>query len=72
MKNICNCGHHVVIPFIMVVFGVTFLMGFYEAISWDMVNFIWPILVIIAGVTKIIEKRDLCKCCDGRDCNCTC
>ncbi|MEK7664490.1 MAG: hypothetical protein AAB340_03605 [Patescibacteria group bacterium] len=64
MKN-CNCIHHKVIPFLVVVFGVTFLMGFWEMINWDVVNIVWPVIIIVIGLMKLVERMEICKCCSG-------
>ena len=69
MENSCKCKHHKVIPFLMVVFGVSFFMGFLGITSWDAVNLIWPVLVIIAGIIKFGDMSGMCHCCDG-GCSC--
>jgi len=57
----CECGHHSVIPVLIILFATTFLLGNQGLLQADAVNIIWPILVGIAGVVKISEVR--CKCC---------
>lgn len=63
MKNMCKCPHHKVVPVLVVLFGVTFLLGAWGTLSWGTVNVVWPILVILAGLIKIGEKSGMCKCC---------
>lgn len=64
MKNMCKCPHHKVVPVLVVLFGVTFLLGAWGTLSWSAVNVIWPILVILAGLIKIGENSGMCKCCN--------
>lgn len=61
-KGACSCSHHKVIPILMVLFGLTFLLGnLNNMISPETVNLIWPVLVIIAGGTKLFHHK--CGCC---------
>lgn len=62
-KNVCVCKHHKVTPVLVILFGVVFLLGNWGTLSWDTVNTIWPILVIIGGIMKWKEKSNTCKCC---------
>ena len=61
MKNMCKCVHHKVVPILVILFGALFLLGNWEIMSWDAVNMLWPILVIIGGVMKLTKGK--CKCC---------
>lgn len=54
---VCSCKHHKVVPILVILFGLAFLLEAFGALSMTVVNIVWPILVIIAGVAK------LCKCC---------
>ena len=65
MQNTCRCVHHKVIPVLVILFGLTFLLGAWGILSSYMVDIIWPILVIIAGGTKLGEKFGMCKCCQA-------
>ena len=62
-QNVCKCHHHKVMPLLIVLFGLAFLLGQWGALSWDSVNVIWPVLVIVAGLMKFTEKSGMCKCC---------
>ncbi|OGZ70132.1 MAG: hypothetical protein A3F47_02200 [Candidatus Staskawiczbacteria bacterium RIFCSPHIGHO2_12_FULL_38_11] len=62
-NNVCKCPHHKVVPILVVLFGLTFLLGQWGIISWGAVNTIWPVLVILAGLMKIADKSGMCKCC---------
>lgn len=67
--TMCKCPHHKVIPFLIVVVGVAFLMGFWGMLSWDAVNIVWPVAIIAIGLMKLVERMGACKCCSGV-CNC--
>jgi len=62
MQNMCKCFHHKAMPVLVVLFGLTFLLGAWGALSLEAVNVIWPVIVILAGLFKIVEKS-MCKCC---------
>ncbi len=68
-KNMCKCPHHKVFSILVILLGLDFLLGAWGIISSDTVNIIWPILVIVAGATKLGEKSGMCKCCSNV-CNC--
>jgi len=63
MENMCKCQHHKVMPVFVILFGLTFLLGYWGTLSWGTVNTIWPILVILGGLMKWTEKSGMCKCC---------
>ena len=65
--NMCKCPHHKVMSVLVVLFGLTFLLGAWGTISSDAVNVICPILIIIAGLFKM--TKGMCKCCSG-GCEC--
>lgn len=60
-KNVCTCSHHKVLPILIVLLGLTFLLGNMGTINAGTVNLIWPVLVIIAGGMKLFSHK--CKCC---------
>lgn len=62
-KNMCKCSHHKVMPIFLILFGLTFLLGYWGTLSWSTVNFVWPVLVILAGLMKLMEHSKVCKCC---------
>jgi hypothetical protein len=53
----CKCGHHRVMPWLLVLFGLDFLLSSIGVLTWGFVSVTWPILVIIAGFAK------MCRCC---------
>lgn len=59
--NVCRCPHHKVVPMLIFVFGLLFLLGAVKVVSMDMVNIIWPILVMAGGLMKASKGK--CKCC---------
>ena len=63
VKNMCKCPHHKVMPVLIVLFGLTFLLGNMGVLTWMAVGWIWPVLIIIAGAKKLAMKSGMCKCC---------
>ena len=63
MKNVCKCPHHSVVPVLVVLFGLTFLLGAWGILTSDAVDVLWPVIVIAAGLMKWAEKSRMCKCC---------
>ena len=54
----CKCGHHRVMPWLLVLLGLDFLLASLGVLTWGFVNVTWPILLIIAGFSK------MCRCCN--------
>jgi hypothetical protein len=52
----CKCGGKKMFSILVVLFGLTFLLQTLGVLTPYGVGIIWPILVIIAGVTK------MCRC----------
>lgn len=61
-ENVCGCPHHKMIPALVTLFGLVFLLGTLGVMSMGTVNVVWPIIVIVAGLTKMGG----CKCCSSR------
>jgi len=59
----CHCMCHKMKGFMVVLFGLVFLLGNLEVISQHIVGIVWPSLLILAGLKKSLG-RHLCKCCD--------
>jgi hypothetical protein len=55
----CNCGHHKVVPILVILLGLDFLLAQLNVLTWGFVGVTWPILVIIGGIVKL----NMCKCC---------
>lgn len=66
MENItegktCGRGCHKVGPILIILFGLLFLAGALNWVGESTVSVTWPVLVIVAGVTKLCGSK--CKCC---------
>lgn len=57
--NVCKCPHHKVTGIAAVLIGVVILLGNLGWLGWNVVNIVWPILLIIGASTKVGS----CKCC---------
>ena len=51
--------HHKWMPLLVVLFGLTFLLGDWNVFTQSQVSVIWPILVILGGLAKMKH----CHCC---------
>jgi len=56
----CRCGHHKVVPVLVIVIGLIFLAGFYGILSPGAVAVGWPIVLIAIGAVKLGSGS--CKC----------
>lgn len=58
-----GCSHHKrgCLAWIMIIFGLIFLGGALGWWGYETVDILWPILVIIAGLMKLVAHK--CKCC---------
>ena len=63
MENICKCSHHKVMPILVILFGLTFLLGTLGTLTSGFVNIAWPVIVIAGGLMKLMDKSGMCKCC---------
>ena len=59
--GMCKCPHHKVIPALVVLFGLVFLLGTLNILTPGAVNIAWPVIIMVAGLTKM--KSGSCKCC---------
>ncbi len=50
----CKCSHHKVGAVLIVLFGLTFLLGAMGVVSGMFVSYAWPILLIVLGLTKLM------------------
>ncbi len=60
----CGCFCHKTIGILIVLFGLTFLLGHLGVISGELVGIIWPTLIVLGGLKKTFSG--LCKCCDPK------
>ncbi len=58
----CKC--HKVGPLLIVLIGVTFLLGALGYVSQETVAIVWPILLIVLGLKKMCGG--MCKCCGDK------
>ena len=57
----CKCPHHKMTPLFIIMIGLVFLLGALGTISGTTASILWPILLIILGITKWAGHS--CKCC---------
>ena len=60
-KKGCNCPHHKVMPIGIILIALTFLLGTWGIFNEGTVAVIWPVLLLIIGVTKLMGQK--CSCC---------
>jgi len=59
----CHCPHHKMTPLFIILIGLVFLLGALGTISITIANILWPIFLILLGITKWTGHS--CKCCKG-------
>lgn len=59
--GMCGCPHHKVGPLLIVLIGITFLLGALGYVSAGAVAVTWPILLILIGAMKM--SKGMCGCC---------
>ena len=57
----CGCTHHKVFPILVVLFGLTFLLGNLNILTQQFVSIAWPVIICLAGLMKLTGGG--CKCC---------
>jgi hypothetical protein len=57
----CSCGHHKVMPVLVIIVGIAFLLSYLNILAWSATNIIWPIAIIIFGCMKLAKGK--CTCC---------
>ncbi len=57
----CGCIHHKMVPLMITLIGLVFLAKAMMWVSVATADWVWPILLIIAGLTKMYGSK--CKCC---------
>ena len=60
-SGICRCMCHKMLSILVMVFGLVFLLGNLNVLTQGAVMYTWPVLVIAAGLTKMMKSK--CKCC---------
>ncbi|MBU6370650.1 MAG: hypothetical protein KGH93_00730 [Patescibacteria group bacterium] len=60
--KMCTCPHHKIFPLVIVAVGVLFLLQSLGVALGNWFNILWPILLILWGLKKLM--RGGCKCCN--------
>ena len=58
-KMVCGCKHHKIVPICITLIGLVIFLGAINILTAGFVGIIWPVLLIIIGVMKMMK----CKCC---------
>jgi hypothetical protein len=60
-KKVCNCPHHSVMPWAIILIGVVIILAALNIFSMTTSWIIVGVLVVIAGFVKLMGRK--CKCC---------
>ncbi|MGH7240005.1 MAG: LiaF transmembrane domain-containing protein [Candidatus Saccharimonadales bacterium] len=60
-KKVCRCPHHKATPILIILIGLTFLLGDWGFFNAFTATTIWSILLIIIGIFQLTKKK--CACC---------
>lgn len=63
-KKVCNCPHHKVVPWAIILVGIDFILGGFGILNVMWMWIILGILLIIAGGTKLNSRK--CGCCNSK------
>jgi uncharacterized membrane protein len=61
----CACACHKMVPVLIVLLGLLFLLQALGILSAAVTGIIWPILLILIGLKKMLKNN--CKCCKKSD-----
>lgn len=59
----CRCPHHFGLAVLVILLGLAFLLQAAGVLTATTVGYIWPSLIILAGVYKLLVG--ICSCCRG-------
>ena len=59
-ERTCKCPHHKIVPLLVVILGIVFLLGAMDVLSPEVVGIVWPIVLIVGGLMKMMSGS--CKC----------
>ncbi|MEI6378590.1 MAG: DUF5668 domain-containing protein [Candidatus Falkowbacteria bacterium] len=59
----CGCPHHMMMPILIMLLGIVFLLKALNVMTADMTALVWPIIIILIGLMKMMGR--MCKCCGG-------
>lgn len=62
--GMCGCPHHKMVPLIIFVVGLLFFLNAVDVVTTNALNILWPIAVMIGGLTKMMGHK--CKCCTAK------
>lgn len=62
----CGCPCHRMKGVLVILFGLTFLLGALDVLSQHVVSLVWPVIIIVAGGTSMM--KGMCKCCNKGNC----
>jgi len=57
--KVCNCAHHKIMPWCIILIGLSFLLLQLGILTAGAVSIIWPILLMVIGLEKLVK----CNCC---------
>ncbi|HRH24420.1 MAG TPA: DUF5668 domain-containing protein [Candidatus Paceibacterota bacterium] len=57
----CSCHHHKLVPLMIVLIGLAFLLRALDIVDGDIIAIVWPVLLIVAGLSKLAGHK--CACC---------
>ncbi|TSC76566.1 MAG: hypothetical protein G01um101431_699 [Parcubacteria group bacterium Gr01-1014_31] len=60
-SNSCSCPHHKVVPLAVALIGALFFLQNIGVLGSGIVNVLWPLALLAAGLTKAFGSS--CKCC---------
>lgn len=58
--KVCNCGHHMMKPMLLLIIGLDFLLGALGVLTNEFVQVTWPIVLILIALAMIAGGK--CKC----------
>ena len=64
MGQMCPCPHHKVVPAMITLIALAFLLKALGVMTSESVAILWPLFLLIAGLTKL--SSGMCKCCSAK------
>lgn len=64
MMSMCGCPHHKMVPLLIFIIGLLFFLNTVNVITTSALNMLWPIALMVAGLTKMMAHK--CKCCGNK------
>ncbi len=60
-NQVCEHHHHSIVPILAILVAISFLLEAQGYLTSDAVRIIWPILLGVGGMVRLVEDR--CDCC---------